>query len=85
MSKEICFDCERDITDKNRGARYPKRNGVDVWKCIECYEEEPELSQKALVYSRVVGYLSPVNQWNHGKKSEYSRRKVYKSKYEKKI
>ncbi|MGI6278279.1 MAG: anaerobic ribonucleoside-triphosphate reductase [Patescibacteria group bacterium] len=30
------------------------------------------------VYSRVVGYLRPVNQWNNGKSSEYSDRKEYK-------
>ncbi len=30
------------------------------------------------VYSRVVGYLRPVNQWNDGKQSEYSDRKTFK-------
>ena len=29
------------------------------------------------VYSRVVGYLRPVQNWNLGKKQEYSMRKVY--------
>lgn len=29
------------------------------------------------VYSRVVGYLRPVNQWNKGKKQEYAERKVF--------
>jgi ribonucleoside-triphosphate reductase len=28
------------------------------------------------VYSRVVGYLRPVNQWNDGKREEFSLRKV---------
>ena len=28
------------------------------------------------VYSRVSGYFRPVNQWNKGKQSEYSERKV---------
>jgi ribonucleoside-triphosphate reductase len=32
------------------------------------------------VYSRVVGYLRPVNQWNDGKQSEFRDRKVYKIK-----
>ena len=77
MSKFTCWDCGKDITDKNRGARY-KKNGVDVFKCIDCYEEEPELKQPCEVYSRVVGYLSPVNQWNKGKVSEYKARKVFK-------
>ena len=29
------------------------------------------------VYSRVVGYFRPVNQWNKGKKEEFSERKTY--------
>jgi len=29
------------------------------------------------VYSRVVGYFRPVNQWNNGKKEEFSERKEY--------
>ncbi len=33
--------------------------------------------QKCEVYSRVVGYLSPVSQWNVGKKAEWSDRKTY--------
>lgn len=30
------------------------------------------------VYSRVVGYYSPVNQWNKGKREEFKDRKEYK-------
>ncbi len=30
------------------------------------------------VYSRVVGYLRPIEQWNDGKKSEFDDRKVFK-------
>ena len=29
------------------------------------------------VYSRVVGYYRPVNQWNKGKQSEFADRKEY--------
>jgi len=28
------------------------------------------------IYSRVVGYFRPINQWNKGKKEEYSNRKT---------
>ena len=31
------------------------------------------------VYSRVVGYLRPVNQWNRGKRNEFKDRIVYKA------
>jgi len=30
------------------------------------------------IYSRVVGYLRPVSQWNPGKESEFCKRKTYK-------
>ncbi len=29
------------------------------------------------VYSRVTGYLRPVNQWNDGKQAEFALRKTY--------
>ena len=29
------------------------------------------------VYSRVVGYFRPVNQWNKGKREEFSERKEF--------
>ncbi len=45
--------------------------------CPKCLIEQP-----CEVYSRVVGYLRPVQQWNKGKVSEYARRKVYKTRTE---
>jgi anaerobic ribonucleoside-triphosphate reductase len=33
--------------------------------------------QRCEVYSRVVGYLSPLSQWNVGKQSEWEDRKVF--------
>ena len=33
--------------------------------------------QKCDVYSRIVGYLSPVRLWNQSKKSEFADRKVF--------
>jgi anaerobic ribonucleoside-triphosphate reductase len=33
--------------------------------------------QKCEIYSRVVGYLSPVHRWNKGKKSEFIDRKAF--------
>lgn len=29
------------------------------------------------VYSRVVGYIRPVNQWNEGKQAEYNDRNTF--------
>ena len=33
--------------------------------------------QKCQVYSRVVGFLSPLSQWNLGKKAEFADRQTY--------
>jgi len=33
--------------------------------------------QKCEVYSRVVGYLSPIHRWNNGKKAEFNDRKTF--------
>lgn len=33
--------------------------------------------QPCEIYSRVVGYLRPVSQWNDGKQSEFAERKTY--------
>jgi len=38
----------------------------------------PECSSKCEVYSRVVGYLRPVNQWNKSKQEEFKLRKTFK-------
>ena len=36
--------------------------------------------QACEIFSRVVGYLRPVSQWNDGKQAEFSERKTYKIK-----
>ena len=41
-------------------------------------EDCPSCHQETEVYSRVVGYLRPVKQWNKGKRAEYSMRKNFK-------
>jgi ribonucleoside-triphosphate reductase (formate) len=40
-------------------------------RCAHC-------NQETEVYSRVVGYLRPVKQWNDGKQAEYAMRKTYR-------
>ena len=37
----------------------------------------PQCGSKCEVYSRVVGYLRPVDQWNEGKQAEFSMRRTY--------
>ncbi|HUI69150.1 MAG TPA: anaerobic ribonucleoside-triphosphate reductase, partial [Spirochaetia bacterium] len=41
-------------------------------------EKCPRCGSPAEVYSRVVGYLRPVNQWNEGKVEEFRERKTFK-------
>jgi ribonucleoside-triphosphate reductase len=38
----------------------------------------PKCKEACEVYSRIVGYLRPVAQWNKGKKEEFKERKTYK-------
>jgi ribonucleoside-triphosphate reductase len=40
-------------------------------------EELNKKRTKCEVYSRVVGYIRPVQQWNDGKQSEYADRKEF--------
>jgi hypothetical protein len=40
-------------------------------RCAHC-------NQETEIYSRVVGYLRPVKQWNDGKQAEYALRKTYR-------
>jgi ribonucleoside-triphosphate reductase len=41
-------------------------------------QKETELKrQPCEIYSRVVGYLRPVSQWNDGKQAEFAERKEY--------
>jgi len=40
----------------------------------------PKCKAECEVYSRVVGYLRPVSQWNQGKKAEFDIRKSFKTK-----
>jgi len=41
-------------------------------------ERCPVCNQETEVYSRVVGYLRPVKQWNNGKQAEFGMRKTFK-------
>lgn len=49
-------------------------------------EEEVEKKRtECEVYSRVVGYLRPVQQWNRGKQQEFSDRKTFDMVSKKKV
>lgn len=41
-------------------------------------QEQPELKIPCEVYSRVVGYLRPIQNWNDGKQQEFADRQVFR-------
>lgn len=43
-------------------------------------QEQTKQRTRCEVYSRVVGYLRPVDQWNVGKQEEFKQRKEFKPK-----
>ena len=47
-------------------------------------DEKEKYRTKCEVYSRIVGYLRPVDQWNDGKQTEFEDRVVFKPDTQKK-
>lgn len=45
-------------------------------------ENCPDCGEECEIYSRVVGYLRPVNQWNKGKRQEFEERKTFEEEKE---
>jgi hypothetical protein len=83
-----CHDCNQDtVVEVNiyegnadtSGGGYWNIDGENFIKCQLCYEKDPILRnfRRCEVYSRVVGYLRPVKQWNPGKQEEYKQRKNF--------
>jgi len=76
--KIVCHDC--NVTIK-KGVKYMEYdvNGEMYHKCASCYKVDNALRnyRATEVYSRVVGYIRPVAQWNKGKQTEYADRKEY--------
>jgi ribonucleoside-triphosphate reductase len=85
-----CHDCKKEVNVKvaagpegfaiSGGALFEPEPDRFYTKCDDCYRTSPRLSnyQKCEVYSRVVGYLRPVSQWNEGKQAEFADRKTYR-------
>ena len=88
-NKKRCHDCEEEIKIEGKEIK----NGVllkydndddqtiEVFKCNQCYQKNPGLTnfRKCEVYSRVVGYIRPVQQWHIGKKQEFKERQEFKA------
>jgi len=86
-----CADCGEDIAvvincvkegfEITGGAVYSVEEEY-IGRCNDCFTKEKTLKnyQECEVYSRVVGYLRPVSQWNPGKQAEFRDRVMLKDK-----
>jgi len=98
--KGTCHDCQKEVSVSayvtedgaihiEGGAVYKIKMSLGdryFFKCDDCYSKDKTLRnyQNCEVYSRVVGYLRPVQQWNAGKLEEFEQRKLFKNTEEKK-
>jgi hypothetical protein len=82
----VCHDCGKEIKIQDENiengvllAYEDEGETINVFKCNDCFDKNKSLNnfKKCEVYSRVVGYLRPVSQWNDGKKQEYQEREEY--------
>ena len=62
-------------TGKHENVIIFDKDDKEYYLCIDC--KTAWSKQKCEVYSRVVGYLRPVSQWNDGKTQEFRCRKPY--------
>ncbi len=87
--KGSCHDCQCDVEVTAGleadgihiigGSIYEPEKNKFFMKCDDCFKKDSVLRnyQACEVYSRVVGYLRPVGQWNNGKAAEYQDRKTF--------
>ena len=75
MEKIICHDCGKELGHDEEYMPY-EVSGKLFAKCKSCHQQDATLRnfRKTEVYSRVVGYIRPVDQWNKGKQAEYADR-----------
>ena len=85
--KIYCHDCGKEINFDGKKIENGKMlvyesqgEKITVFKCQDCFTKSEELRnyQPCEVYSRIVGYLRPVQQWNEGKVQEFQERENFK-------
>lgn len=74
----LCCECKRELKENEEYMDY--NNGFI--KCKSCHIAEPTLKnfQECEIYSRCVGYIRPIKNFNPGKTEEFHDRKTYKIK-----
>jgi anaerobic ribonucleoside-triphosphate reductase len=80
MQKHICHDCKKEIGKGGKFMPY-EAAGSSFVKCETCHNADPVLRnfQEAEVYSRIVGYIRPIKQWNKAKRQEFQDRMTFAS------
>jgi anaerobic ribonucleoside-triphosphate reductase len=74
-----CHDCKKEMLEEDLVMTYEVGKNT-YFKCEACHKKDPDLAnyQPCEVYSRVVGYIRPVDGWNAAKKAEFKDRKNFK-------
>ena len=80
--KKECHDCKKDV-DLNKDYLLTYDEGgseTDIFKCADCFKKNKSLEnyRSCEVYSRICGYIRPVQSSNAGKRQEISDRKTFK-------
>ena len=83
-----CHDCGVEIILEKKEFKNGKllvyqdgeKGKITIFKCNDCYAKNPRLTKfrDCEVFSRIVGYLRPVQNWNKGKQQEFKDRKTFK-------
>lgn len=78
--KLVCHDCGKQLQEGEEFINYTKDEQKYLIKCKQCWEKNPVMEnyQECDVYSRVVGFHTPVRRWNDAKAEEWKDRKTYK-------
>ena len=85
---QTCDKCGKEIQEFDgdlQGGKCLKfmdgQNEYYATRCDECFVKDTSLTdyKKTEVYSRVVGYYRPVQQWNKGKQVEFNDRVEFKT------
>jgi len=79
IKTEVSVEITKDKIKITGGSVYETEREKFFVKCDQCFRKDPELKnyQDCEVYSRVVGYLRPVEQWNPGKQAEFKDRATF--------
>ena len=93
--KGLCHDCKCAVSIEAKvaedgaitiegGAVYAVKQGIEkllFFKCDKCFMKDHILRswKRCEVFSRCVGYLRPVQQYNKGKLEEFKMRKLFKN------